>query len=101
MGKLKILCVLLVLMPFLSIAQQKAITTVVAAAIDTFGSRYPGEKVFLHIDRPYYSTNDTIWMKAYILDAALNYSQKSGLLYTELIDDTGKVVIRQSMPAKL
>ncbi len=70
------------------------------AAIDTFSNRMPVEKVFVQTDKPYYTTIDTIWLKAYVLDAAFNYSHQSDLLYTELIDDTGKVIIRQSMLIK-
>ena len=27
------------------------------------------EKVYLHLDRPYYSAGDDIWIKAYLVDA--------------------------------
>jgi len=73
----------------------------IAATIDSFNMRLPTEKVFMQTDRPAYINNDTIWFKAYILDAGLNYSRQSGLLYAELVNDTGKVVMRQSMPIKL
>lgn len=69
--------------------------------IDSFNTVVPREKIFTQTDRPSYSNTDTIWLKAYILDAALNYTKQSGLLYTELINDTGKVVMRQSMTIKL
>jgi hypothetical protein len=93
--------VLFLLFPIVALGQQKILTNQLVAAIDGFNNRIPAEKVFLQTDKPYYSSGDTIWMKAYVLDAALNYSKQSGLLYTELIDDTGKVIIRQSMPVKL
>ncbi|MEO6149061.1 MAG: hypothetical protein ABIN95_13055, partial [Mucilaginibacter sp.] len=69
--------------------------------IDSFAVRMPVEKVYLHIDKPYYNNSDTIWLKAYILNGSLEGSVQSGLLYTELVNDTGKVVLRQSMPALL
>ncbi len=73
----------------------------ITTQIDSFNRHIPAEKVFVQTDKPSYTTADTIWLKSYVLDAALNYSQQSGLLYTELINDTGKVVMRQSMPVRL
>ncbi|RYZ94407.1 MAG: hypothetical protein EOP47_27900, partial [Sphingobacteriaceae bacterium] len=73
------------------------ITTLVST-IDSATTRLPAEKVYLHIDKPHYSSTDTVWLKAYVLDGDLEYSKQSGLLYTELVNDTGKVVLRQSMP---
>ncbi|RYY36111.1 MAG: carboxypeptidase regulatory-like domain-containing protein [Sphingobacteriaceae bacterium] len=83
------------------IAQVKTNVQKTIAVIDSFNRDNPAEKLFLHINKPYYTTTDTIWLKSYVLDAALNYSKQSGLLYVELIADDGNVVIRQSMPVKL
>jgi hypothetical protein len=68
------------------------------AAIDSFARRMPAEKVYLHLDKPYYSNIDTIWLKAYVLNDMLAYSQQSAIMYTELVNDTGIVVLRQAMP---
>lgn len=76
------------------------VTRKIVAAVDSFNRTTPREKIFVQTDRPTYNNTDTIWLKAYVLDAGLNYSKQSGLLYTELIDDTGKVVLRQSMPVR-
>ncbi|RCH53764.1 hypothetical protein DJ568_16125 [Mucilaginibacter hurinus] len=67
-------------------------------AIDSFAVRMPSEKVYLHIDKPYYTNTDTIWLKSYVLNGSLGGSEQSGLLYAELVNDTGRVVLRQSMP---
>ena len=32
-------------------------------------TKYPQEKVHLHLDKPYYAIGDDIWFKAYIVDA--------------------------------
>ncbi|MCU0451214.1 MAG: TonB-dependent receptor plug domain-containing protein [Bernardetiaceae bacterium] len=37
----------------------------ITAALNFFYSNYPGEKVFLHLDKPYYAAGSTIWFKAY------------------------------------
>ena len=66
----------------------------VVSKIDTFYSRMPAEKVYLQTDKPYYAVGDTIWFKAYILNAMLGYSQLSGRLYVELLNDSNRVVKR-------
>ena len=66
----------------------------VVSKIDTFHSRMPGEKVYLQMDKPYYAVGDTIWFKAYILNSMLGYSQLSGRLYVELLNDSNRVVKR-------
>ncbi|RZK33693.1 MAG: hypothetical protein EOO61_14865, partial [Hymenobacter sp.] len=72
----------------------------IAAGLNSFGQLAPSEKVFIHLDRPYYTNTDTVWMKAYLLNEELGYSAKSSLLYTELVNDTGKVVMRLSLPVR-
>ncbi len=55
------------------------------------------EKVFLHLDRPYYSAGETIWYKAYLLDASTHEADSvSGVLYVELIDASARTVLKRS-----
>src|SRR5580698_4725837 len=52
---------------------------------DSLKSQYPGEKAYLQFDKPYYALGDTIWFKAYLLNApSLILSAKSGLLHIDL-----------------
>jgi hypothetical protein len=44
------------------------------------------EKVHLHLDKPYYAAGQTIWFKAYVVDAGNRPSMQSKVLYVELID---------------
>ena len=70
----------------------------VIASMDTLRSRMPAEKLYIQFDKPYYSTGDTIRLKAYLLDAAfLAASQKSGIAYVELANDTNKVLLRRML----
>src|ERR1700761_4803553 len=62
--------------------------------ITTYKSSMPAEKVFLHFDKPYYSTGDTIWFKGYLMNEGLNYSPLSSRLYVELLNDSNAVVKR-------
>ena len=53
----------------------------------------PQEKVFLHLDRSYYSAGETVWYKAYLLNASTHEADSvSGVLYVELIDATARKV---------
>jgi hypothetical protein len=55
----------------------------------------PFEKVYLHLDRPYYSAGDDIWIKAYLVDAMTNeLSVNSNNLNIELISPTLKIIKR-------
>jgi hypothetical protein len=55
----------------------------------------PFEKVYLHLDRPYYSAGDDIWIKAYLVDAVTNkLSDNSNNLNVELISPESKILKR-------
>jgi len=66
--------------------------------VDSFNTRLPAEKLYLHFDKPYYAVGDTMWFKAYLFQAATHAGANSGLLYVELIDDSERVVKRMSFP---
>lgn len=54
------------------------------------------EKLYLQTDKPDYFVSDTLWFKAYLLDAIfLRAAEKSGLLYIEIINERDSVVKRQ------
>jgi hypothetical protein len=53
----------------------------------------PLEKVYLHLDRPYFSSGEDIWIKAYLVDALTNkLSDNSNNLYVELISPDSKII---------
>ncbi|MBB2151427.1 hypothetical protein [Pedobacter gandavensis] len=57
------------------------------------------EKLYLQTDKPTYLAGDTLWFKAYLLNASfLTYSTKSGVLYLELSNDSNKLVQRIMVP---
>jgi hypothetical protein len=73
----------------------------IVSALQNFHHKLPEEKAYLHTDKPYYNLGDTIWFKAYLFDPSyLSGSEKSGLLYVELNDDSAEVVRRISIPIK-
>ena len=68
--------------------------------LDKWGSERPIEKVYLHLDKPYYAAGDDIWFKAYVTGGSQNkLTIISGVLNVELID--GRDSIKQSVKLPL
>ncbi len=67
----------------------------VLAKLTKFLQQTPQEKVYLHLDKPYYMAGETMWFKGYLFDATLhNLDSVSRVLYVDLIDPSiGKVLI--------
>lgn len=61
-----------------------------ATNIINFNREYPQEKVYLHMDNRSYYIGDTIWFKAYVMNAlSLRPTHTSGVLYVELLNENG------------
>jgi len=72
----------------------------IAALSDSLNKKAAIEKLYLQLDKPYYALNDTIWFKAYLLNA--NYlvpSVKSGFVYADILNDSSKVIKQYRFPA--
>jgi hypothetical protein len=84
-------------------AQAPVVNTVrrVAAAVDSLSSRMPPEQVYLHFDKPYYAAGDTVWFKAYLVDASRAASLVSSILYVELFNDSNTIIKRLALPVSL
>lgn len=55
--------------------------------LSEFRKNYKQEKVHLHLDKPFYSVGDTVYFKAYVVDAEKNFlSEQSSILYVDLVD---------------
>lgn len=55
----------------------------------------PQEKVYLHTDKTYYFAGDTIWFKAYLVNAITHFSGNgSHYVYVELLNRKNKVLQR-------
>ncbi|GGI22959.1 carboxypeptidase-like regulatory domain-containing protein [Pedobacter mendelii] len=56
--------------------------------LDEYTNKYQQEKVYLHLDKPYYAIGDDIWFKAYVLNSKTQApSNISKILYVELINE--------------
>lgn len=68
---------------------------------DSLHRRFPREKIFLHTDKQVYSTEDTVWLKGYILSGpSLIANDSSRLVYLELIGSRNELLKRISIPCQ-
>lgn len=70
----------------------------VTNALALFGKRFPQEKVYLHLDKDFYASGETIWFKAYVM-IQNQPSLTASNLYVELLDKEGNVVMKKHLPA--
>lgn len=59
------------------------------------------EKLYLHLDKPYYAAGEKIWFKGYLLNAATHTpDMPDNFIYIELLDRENKIVGRQKIKRK-
>lgn len=64
-----------------------------------YANHYPQEKVYLHLDKPYYAAGDDIWFKSYVTIG--HYHLLSGwskILYVDLINQNDYIVRSLRLP---
>lgn len=67
--------------------------------LEEFTAKYTQEKVYLHLDKPYYAAGDDIWFKAYVVNAKTSaLSTISNILYVELVDDRDSIANQIKLP---
>ena len=65
-----------------------------AGNIHQFNSIFPQEKVYLQLDNTSYYTGETIWFKAYVVNASTLKRSESKVLYVDLLSPDG-ILLRQ------
>ena len=56
---------------------------------------YPQEKIHVMTDKPYYMTGDTVWLRAFVVDAVTHQPvDASKFVYVELISPMNEVATR-------
>ncbi|MBR4302846.1 MAG: hypothetical protein IKT80_04700, partial [Bacteroidaceae bacterium] len=80
---LSVVCLLLLAVPIK--AQYNPGLMRYAGNIMQFDSIWPQEKVFLHFDNTGYFEGETIWFKAYVVNASNLQRSSSGVLYVDLL----------------
>ena len=68
--------------------------------LSNFNSEYPEDRVYVQLDKPMYKPGETIWLSAFIRNAAdMKASDKSDILHVELIDPKGNVAQKHQLIA--
>ena len=66
--------------------------TLLLKKLEDYTNKYQQEKVYLHLDKPYYAIGDDIWFKGYVINTKTTApSQLSKILYVELINERDSV----------
>ncbi len=89
----KITCIIVLTGCYLTSMAQQSFDSL----LNVSSTQYPQEKIYLHLDKPYYNTGETIWFKGYIT-ANNTPSHISKTMYAELINSDGKILQRKTMP---
>lgn len=65
------------------------------AKFNKYNESRPQEKLFVHLDKPFYSVSDNIWFSTYLVDAKRHQPRKESLAYIELISPENEVVAQR------
>jgi hypothetical protein len=69
------------------------------ASLQRWTDSIPQEKVYLHMDKPYYVLGDTIWFKGYVtIGSRHQLSALSGALHVDLISEKDSVLQSLKLP---
>jgi TonB-dependent SusC/RagA subfamily outer membrane receptor len=67
----------------------------------TYNVKYPEEKVYLHVDKPFYMPGENIWYSLYALNGTTHKpSAISNVAYVQLVDPKGNVVATSDLFVK-
>ena len=98
---MRFLCIFLLLLPLSLFAQQAEEATQLFARLRQaagFVERAPREMVYLHLDNNGYYEGETLWYRAYVVQAAtLRPQPLSGVLYVELLNAAGQLIEQQTL----
>ena len=83
---------LILIQPSLSLAQNN-LSNKIIETMRKVTEEFPQEKIYLHLDRPYYASGDVIWMKAYHVAGSFHQpSPMSKTIHVELIDKNKEIL---------
>ncbi len=97
LGDLKYLSIwltLFVLNTGILFAQESSARTTIGAFQD-YTEKHPVEKIYLHLDKPYYAAGEYMYFRAYLTDIHLNQENvASGIINVELSDTKRELIKR-------
>jgi len=75
-------------------AQELTVKTTISA-FQAYTEKHPVEKIYLHLDKPYYAAGEYMYFRAYLTDIHLNQENAaSGIIYVELSDAKRELIKR-------
>jgi hypothetical protein len=85
--------------PYIPASKRDTTTDKLMATLQQWTDSIPQEKMYLHLDKPYYAINDTIWFKGYLTTSSRHQlSALSGAAYVDLIDEQNHPVKTLKLP---
>ena len=94
-------CLMLATDLFAQISDSSDPTDDLLPSIESFfqrTARQHQEKLWLHLDKPYYGAGDKIWFKAYLVDATEHRTDTlSNFIYVDIVDRKGKTVLTKKI----
>lgn len=95
-SKRSITVLLGVLLYFSSLSAQTMQNTIIANF--SLMERIPKEKLYLHLDKPFYGAGEKIWFKGYLVNAITHQDNaQSNFIITELINRSDSIVERKKI----
>ncbi|MEQ1678525.1 MAG: hypothetical protein ABL876_17650, partial [Chitinophagaceae bacterium] len=86
------LIIILSLSNFFILSAQK-----IDSALNVLLTEHPSEKIYIHYDKEYYVTGETIWFKAYLYSEG-KPSDLSSNFYLQMTDSKGNIIRNQKYP---
>jgi hypothetical protein len=85
--------------PYIPASKRDTTTDKLMVTLQQWTDSIPQEKMYLHLDKPYYAINDTIWFKGYLTTGSRHQlSALSGAAYVDLIDEQNHPVKNLKLP---
>ena len=97
LGGLAVVAGLLILTAFRIPPEESPFRRIIKSLLGFYATTLP-EKAYLHLDRPYYASGETVWFKAYLAEADSHRPDTlSKILYVELISPQRRIVARRTL----
>ncbi|MCC3154458.1 hypothetical protein Q3A66_15515 [Hymenobacter sp. BT770] len=78
-------------------AEDGAFQRIVKSLVNFYGTSLP-EKAYLHLDRPFYARGETVWFKAYVVEADTHRPDTlSKVLYVDLLSEQQGLVAQRTL----
>ncbi|WKN32323.1 TonB-dependent receptor plug domain-containing protein [Porifericola rhodea] len=69
--------------------------------LETYRVNYNSEKLYLHLDKSQYVAGETVWLKAYLVEAATNQPlPQDALLYVDILNEEGESIKQIKLAAQ-